>query len=367
MNIRDLLKSMVEKEASDLHFKIGAPPIFRISKTLVPQENYKRLTREEITNIINEITTLGQKRVFNEKNEIDYAYIVEGVGRFRVNIFKQRGEAGIVMRHIKEVIPDFKELNLPSVFEKIAMIDSGIVLATGASSTGKSTTLASIIDYINSSRNAHIMTLENPIEYIHKDKMSVINQREIGVDTESFHVALRHIIRQDPNVIVIGEMRDRESVMASISAAETGHVVLSSFHAENTAQAVTRLLDFFTDSEKEQIRMQLATNLKAVTSQRLLKRSDSKEKGTPKLIPAVEVLIVTPVVSKLIRDNKITSIQKVLQNGEDGMCSFNMSLADLYKRKVITKEEALSKSSNPEALKINLKGIYLDEDKGILG
>ncbi len=313
MDMRDLLKSMVEKNASDIHLKVGAFPIFRI------------------------------------------------------NIFKQRGETGIVMRHIREEIPDFRELNLPQVFEKIATIDAGIVLVTGASSSGKSTTLASIIDYINRNKNRHIMTLENPIEYIHEDKKSVINQREIGVDTESFHIALRHVIRQDPDIIVIGEMRDKESVMASISAAEAGHLVLSSFHAENTAQAIIRLFDFFSGSEKDQIRMQLGNNLQAVTSQRLLKRSDSADKDMPKLIPVLEILIVSPVVSKLIRDNKIRSIHKVLQTGEDGMCSFNMSLAGLYKKKMITKEEALSKSSNPEALKINLKGIYLDEDRGILG
>ena len=366
MNIRDLLKSVVEKDASDIHLKVGAKPIFRINKVLVPQESGEKLTSDIMAKFIAEIANEKQKRIFNEKNEVDYAYIVEGVGRFRVNIFRQRGEAGIVMRHIKEMIPSFQELRLPEAFEKIAMIDSGIVLITGASSSGKSTTMASIIDYINTNKNKHIITIENPIEYIHKDKKSVVNQREIGVDTESFHIALRHVIRQDPDIIVIGEMRDSESVKASISAAETGHLVLSSFHAEDAAKAIIRLLDFFSDSDKAHIRMQLSSNLKVVTSQRLLRRADTTEADSSGLIPAVEILIVTPIVAKVIRDNKINSIRRILQSGEDGMRSFNMSIAGLFKNKMVTKEEALSKTGNPEALKINLKGIYLDEDRGIL-
>lgn len=364
MNILDLLKVVVEKNASDLHLKVGSVPIYRINKMLVPEEHCGKFTKDDMEKMISEITTEAQRREFDDKSEIDYAYFAGEMGRFRVNIFRQRGETGIVMRRIKDRIPDFVELNLPSIFEKITMFERGIILVTGASSSGKSTTLASMINYINVNKNKHIMTLENPIEYLHSDKKSVINQREIGVDTESFHAALRHIMRQDPDIIVIGEMRDGESVMTSISAAESGHVVLSSFHAEDTIQAIVRLLDFFSHGEKEQIRMQIANNLKAVTCQRLLKKGKTEDEG---LIPAVEILVVTPIVSKLIRENKIKDIQKILQHGEDGMRTFNMSLVDLYKKNSITKEEALAKSSNPEALKINLKGIFLDEDRGILG
>jgi len=367
MDIRNLLRSMADKDASDIHLKVGTVPIFRISKELVPQEDYEKLTRTEMTKIISDIANEDQRRQFNEKNEVDYAYIANDIGRFRVNIFKQRGECGIVMRRIKEAIPTFTELNLPKIFEKIAMFDRGIILITGASSSGKTTTLASIVDYINMNKNKHIITLENPIEYIYKDKKAIINQREIGIDAKSFREALRYIMRQDPDIIVIGEMRDKESIAVSLSAAESGHLVLSSFHAEDAAQAIARLLDFFSSTEKNLIRMQLANNLKTITSQRLLKRSDVGDSGEQKLIPAVEVLIVNAVVSKLIRDNKVKDVYKVLQTGEDGMCSFNMSLVNLYKNKMITKEEALSKSSNPEALKINLKGIYLDEDRSILG
>ncbi len=363
MNIADLLKTMIAKDASDVHLKVGSAPIYRINKKLVPQEQHAKFTKEDMENVILEITNESQRHEFDRTNEIDYAYFADGIGRFRVNIFRQRGESGIVMRRIKDRIPTFKELNLPPIFEKIAMSERGIILITGAGSTGKSTTLASMIDYINTNRNKHIMTLENPIEYIHQDKKSVINQREIGVDTKSFHAALRHIMRQDPDIIVIGEMRDGESVMTSVSAAESGHVVLSSFHAEDTMQAITRILDFFPHHEKEQLRMQLANNLKAVTCQRLLKKRGEEER----LIPVVEVLIVTSIVSKLIRENKIKDIGKVLRHGEDGMHSFNMELVELYKKNLVTKEEALSKSSNPEALKINLKGIFLDEDRGILG
>ena len=364
MNISDLLKAMVRKDASDIHLKVGNPLIYRINKKLISEEQCSKLTKDEMEHIISQITTEPQRREFNEKNEIDYAYFADGIGRFRVNIFRQRGDIGIVMRRIKENIPTFAELNLPPAFEKIVMFERGIILITGASSTGKSTTLASMINYINVNKNKHIMTLEDPIEYLHFDKKSVINQREIGIDTESFHAALKHIMRQDPDIIVIGEMRDGESVTTSISAAESGHTVLSSFHAEDTVQAIVRLLDFFPHNEREQIRMQLANNIKAITCQRLLKKHGGEDAG---LIPAAEVLVVTPMVSKLIRENKIKDIYKVLQHGEDGMCSFNMALISLYKKNLITKEEALSKSSNPEALKINLKGIFLDEDRGLIG
>ncbi|MBN1872280.1 MAG: PilT/PilU family type 4a pilus ATPase [Candidatus Omnitrophica bacterium] len=368
MNIHDMLKHMIKKDASDLHLKVGSFPILRINRALIPQENFERLTHDMILRIIDVIADENQKREFYEKNEVDYAYISNGIGRFRVNIFKQRGECGIVMRRIKEVIPTFEELNLPNVFEKIASQERGIILITGAASSGKTTTMASIINYINKHKNKHVMTLENPIEYIHRDIMSVINQREIGVDTDSFHEALRHVIRQDPDVIVIGEMRDRESVTTSVSSAETGHLVLSSFHAEDTVQAVRRMLDYYAETERNIMRGELANNIKAITCQRLVKCLDSygKAEGV-KLIPATEILIVTPIVAKLIHDGKYNNIYKILQSGDGGMHSFNMSLIDLFKNKKISKEEALSKSSNPEALKINLKGIYLDQDKAILG
>jgi len=367
MNIRELLRQMVSRNASDLHMKVNSYPIFRINKELIPQKQLEKITSETMSRIIEEITPEDIQRTFREKNEVDFSCVIKDVGRFRINIFRQRGECGIVMRHVKEIIPSFEELNLPEIFKNIASIDTGIILVTGASSSGKSTTLAAMVDYINTTKNKHIMTLENPIEYIHKDKRSVINQREIGIDTESFHMALRHIIRQDPDVVVIGEMRDKEGIMTSISIAETGHLVLSSFHAEDTVQAIVRLLDFFADSEKDYIRMQLGSTLKAITSQRLLKKADIPKNGSSALIPATEVLIVNPIVSKLIRDNKIRNIYKVLQTGEDGMHSFNISLAQLCQKKLASRQEVLSKSSNPEALKINLKGIYLDEDKGILG
>ncbi len=364
MNIWDLLKIMVEKNASDIHIKTGSVPIYRVNKQLVPEEQYEKFSKEDVENIIHQITTELQRRKFEEKNEIDYAYFTDGIGRFRVNIFRQRGESGIVMRRIKDKIPIFTELNLPVIFEKIAMLERGIILITGASSSGKSATLASIIDYINTNKNKHIMTLENPIEYLHADKKSVINQREIGVDTASFHDALKYVMRQDPDIIVIGEMRDAESVMTSISAAESGHIVFSSFHAEDTIQAIIRLLDFFPHNEREQVRMQIANNLRAVTCQRLLRKRDSGGGG---LVPAVETLIVTSTVSKMIRENKIKDIYRALRRGEDEMRTFNMSLAELFKNNLVTKEEALSKSSNPEALMINIKGIFLDEDKGLLG
>ncbi|MBU0744319.1 MAG: PilT/PilU family type 4a pilus ATPase, partial [Gammaproteobacteria bacterium] len=282
---------------------------------------------------------------------------------FRVNVFRQRGDIGIVMRIVKNKIPDFAQLNLPDLFKDIAMFERGIVLITGASSMGKSTTLAAIIDYINNHKKCHIMTIEDPIEYLHEDKHSIINQREVGLDTESFHIALRHVIRQDPDIILIGEMRDAETFQTALSASETGHLVFSTLHASDTSQVVDRILDFFPTGQHNQIKMQLSFNLKAVSCQRLMPRAD----GTG-VIPAVEAMIVNPIIMKIIRENKMDRLQSVIQAcAEEGMLTFNQSLVRLVNSNLISMGTALANSSNPEALKMNIKGIKLDEDRRILG
>jgi len=362
MDIKGLLKIMVGKDASDLHLKVGRPPALRIKRELIPQD-LPNLSGEELKKMAELLMNEHQKEQFEKKREIDFAYCMPEGGRFRTNIFRQRGEIGIVMRRIREDIPSFEELGLPPVLNKIALSERGIVLVTGTSSSGKSTTLAAMIDYINSNKRRHIMTIEDPIEYLHKDKLSIINQREVGLDTESFKVALRHVIRQDPDIILIGEMRDEETFLAAMSASETGHLVFSTLHSTDATQVIDRILDFFPQTQHQQIRMQLAFNLKAVICQRLIPRTSRDG-----LIPAVEVLFVTPAVAKLIRENRLGKLVAAMQSGtEDGMQTFNMSLVKLINNKLITLEDALARATNPEGLKMNLKGIYLDEDRKILG
>ncbi len=362
VDIIEILKSMVSREASDAHFKVGRTPIFRIKKDLL-SSSFSVMTNKDIEKIAYFMMRERHRKEFEKKNEVDFSYQLPDVGRFRVNVFRQRGDVGIVMRVVKTKIPDFSDLMLPPVFQNIATFNHGIVLVTGASSQGKSTTLASMINYINSVKKVHIMTIEDPIEYIHEDKQSLINQREIGLDTESFDQALRYVIRQDPDIILIGEMRDAETFKIALAAAETGHLVFSTLHASNTAQVVNRILDFFPPAQHNMIRMQLSFNLRAITCQRLMPKAD----GTG-VVPAVEVMIINPTVQKILRENKIERLSQTLQSfAEEGMLSFNQSLVNLVKAKMISLETGLAHTSNPEALKMNLKGIYLDEDRRILG
>jgi len=362
IDLLEMLKAMVSQEASDAHFKVGRSPIFRIKKEL-QSSSFPVLTNKDIEKIAYFMMRERHRKEFEKKNEIDFAYQLPEVGRFRVNVFRQRGDVGIVMRIVKTKIPNCDELKIPPVFQKIALYERGIVLITGASSQGKSTTLAAMIDFINGNKKAHVMTIEDPIEYVHEDRLALINQREVGLDTESFHGALRYVIRQDPDIILIGEMRDAETFQTALSASETGHLVFATLHASDTAQVVDRIMDFFPPSQHTMVRMQLSFNLRAVTCQRLIARAD----GTG-VVPAVEVMIMNPTIEKLIRENKTDRLQNTLQSfSEQGMTTFNQSLVNLVKGKDITLETALLNSDNPEALKMNIKGIYLDSDRRILG
>ncbi len=362
VDIIEILKSMVSQEASDAHFKVGRAPVFRIKKDLI-SSSFPIMTNKDIEKIAYFMMRERHRKDFEKKSEVDFSYQLPDVGRFRVNVFRQRGDVGIVMRIVKTKIPSFGDLMLPPIFQKIATFNHGIVLVTGSSSQGKSTTLAAMINYINSVKKAHIMTIEDPIEYIHEDKQSLINQREIGIDTESFNQALRYVIRQDPDIILIGEMRDAETFQTALGAAETGHLVFSTLHASDTAQVVDRILDFFPPSQHNMVRMQLSFNLKAITCQRLMPRVDGSG-----VVPAVEVMVVNPTVQKILRENKTERLSKTLQSfAEEGMLSFNQSLVNLVKANLISLETALANTSNPEALKMNIKGIYLDEDRRILG
>ncbi|MCG2712375.1 MAG: type IV pilus twitching motility protein PilT [Candidatus Omnitrophica bacterium] len=362
VDIVEILKSMVNQQASDAHFKVGRCPVFRIKKDLIIS-GFSVMTNKDIEKIAYFMMKERHRKDFEKKSEVDFSYQLPDVGRFRVNIFRQRGDVGIVMRIVKTKIPGFEDLMLPPIFQKIAGLNYGIVLVTGSSSQGKSTTLAAMINYINSVKKAHIMTIEDPIEYIYEDKQSLINQREIGLDTESFNQALRHVIRQDPDIILIGEMRDAETFQTALAAAETGHLVFSTLHASDTAQVVDRILDFFPHAQHSMVRMQLSFNLRAVTCQRLMPRVDGLG-----VVPAVEVMIINPTVQKILRENKTERLSQTLHSfAEEGMLSFNQSLVNLIKANLISLETGLANTSNPEALKMNLKGIYLDEDRRILG
>ena len=267
------------------------------------------------------------------------------------------------MRSVKTTILNFEQLNLPLVLKDISLVERGIIILAGATGSGKSTTLAAMIDYINKTERRHIVTIEDPIEFLHSDLKSIINQREVGIDTMTFQTALKHVLRQDPDVILIGEMRDQQSFSAALMASETGHVVLTTVHADSSVQCIERILDFFnTPEQREQARLQLATNIVAIICQRLIPTIDKQG-----LIPAVEILRGTPIVKKFIRENKFEKLNKAIETGkEDGMQTFNQSILALIQENKISEEDGLSKASNPEALKMNLKGIFLDDSKKIL-
>jgi twitching motility protein PilT len=363
MDINDLLKKAHSLEASDLHIKVGSPPILRIHGELTPLTAEKRLSHEDATKIALAVMTPGQTEVFKKKNDIDLAYSVPGLGRFRCNIFMQRGTVGLVFRVIPMRIPSVEELNLPEVIKKIAGEARGLILVTGTTGSGKSTTLASMIDVINTQRTEHIMTIEDPIEYLHRDKKSIVNQREIGSDTESFSKALRQALRQDPDVILVGEMRDFETIQTSLVAAETGHLVLSTLHTIDATETVNRIIAVFPPYQHKQVRMQLSSVLKAIISMRLMPRADGKGR-----VPAVEVLIATATIKDCILDpDKTKSIPDVIEQGaiHYNMQTFDQSLFSLYKSGLITYEEALKRASNPDDFVLKIKGIQSTSELSI--
>jgi twitching motility protein PilT len=355
-----ILKTAVEGGASDVHLKIGAPVIFRINRELIAVDS-PFPTAEWTSKIVEAVTPAHLKRRLEEDREIDFSYFIPGIGRFRTNLFQQRGQWCLAMRFVKTQVPSFAELGLLEQIRKIAESPRGIVLVAGTAGCGKSTTLAAMIEHINSNFKKHIITLEDPIEYVFEDNQSVIEQREIGLDTLSFHHALKHILRQDPDIIMIGEMRDDISFAAAMNAADTGHLILSTLHTTTAAHSVNRMLDLFKVEEREQIRRQIAGTLRAVICQRLVSTVDGK------LTPAMEILINTPLVRKLLEENRLDKLPAAVETGmEEGMITFNQSLFDLVKAGRVTEKEALSKATNPQALEMNFKGIFLDEGRRII-
>jgi len=368
MNLNELLKLTFEKKASDLHVKVGVPPILRVDGRLIPLETEKRTSQEDALTVALSIMNNAQKARFKEKNELDMAYAVPGLGRFRVNVFQQRGSVGMVFRQVPAKILNFEDLMLPVVLQKVAGEQRGLILVTGTTGSGKSTTLAAMIDYINTTRTANIITIEDPIEFLHRDKKSIVNQREIGSDTFSFSDALRSSLRQDPDVILVGEMRDFETISTALTAAETGHLVLSTLHTLDAAETINRIITVFPPYQQKQVRMQLASVIKGIISQRLVAKADGNGR-----VPAVEVMLGTLSVREaIIDDAKTRQIPTIIAQGviHYGMQTFDQSLLLLYKKGYITYDEALMTASNPDDFALKVKGIqstsdltYEDEEK----
>jgi twitching motility protein PilT len=360
MNLNDLLKFAIERDASDLHLKVGSHPVVRVDGELQSLTEFKRLMQEDTVAMAFSIMNARQKQRFKEEFEIDIAYSVPGLGRFRCNVFQQRGSVGLVLRVIPARIKTIRELLLPKVLETLCLERRGLVLCTGTTGSGKSTTLAAIIDHINSNRLEHIITIEDPIEFLHRDKKSIVNQREVEVDTLGFPQAMRVALRQDPDVILVGEMRDYETIETALLAAETGHLVLSTLHTLDATETINRIISVFPPHQQKQIRIQLAQVLRAAVSMRLVPRAD----GTGR-VPAVEVMIATPYIKECIENKERTKYireQIALGTSQYGMQTFDQSLYQLYKSGLITLDEALRRSTNPDEFKLKVQGVQFTAD-----
>jgi twitching motility protein PilT len=360
MNINDLLKIAVERKASDLHLKVGSHPVIRIDGDLIPLGELKRLMQEDTIAMAFSIMNARQKQRFKEELELDIAYSVPGLGRFRCNVFQQRGAVGLVLRVIPARIQSVRELMLPPVLERICEERRGLVLVTGTTGSGKSTTLAAMVDYINSTRTEHVITVEDPIEFLHRDKKSIVNQREIDVDTRTFSGALRSGLRQDPDVILVGEMRDYETIETALLAAETGHLVFSTLHTLDATETVNRIISVFPPHHQKQIRIQLSQVLKAILSMRLMPRADGMGR-----VPAVEVLISTAYIRECIENKEKTKYireQIALGTSQYGMQTFDQSLFQLYKSGLITLDEALKRATNPDEFRLKIQGVQFTAD-----
>ena len=353
MEFHEMLRKMVVEKASDLFIKVGSPPSLRIDGAIhfLDTEEVAPQDAQEIFEIIED----SRREPLPHALDVDTSYELPGIGRFRVNILHQRGQMGFVFRHIVSQVPSFDELNLPSdILTNLAKEKRGLVLVTGNTGSGKSTTLATMIDFINQQFNKHLITIEDPIEFVFRDKKSIIDQREIGIDTLDFPVALRHALRQSPDVILIGEMRDRETMEAAISAAETGHLVLSTLHAINATQAVERIINYFPPHQHELIRLQLSLVMQGVVSQRLVPLKEGRGR-----IPALETMINSPTIRELLREGRTPELYSAIKEGEYYGCqTFNQSLRRLYQADMITLQDATSIADFPDELQMELRGLY---------
>lgn len=357
LNAQEILKFASRIGVSDVHFTVGMPPFFRLNGTLLSVETFAeqdpegvlvttKLTPADTDEVACQLMDETQFKSFKEIGEYDFSYSIAGVGRFRVNAFKQRGSTALAIRLIREKIPAIEELGLPQVVVQLARRPRGLVLVTGPTGSGKSTTMAAMIDLINREQQLHIITLEDPIEYLHRHGKSLVNQREIGSDSQSFAKALRAAMREDPDVILVGEMRDLETIATAITAAETGHLVLATLHTTSAAQTIDRIIDIFTPHQQQQIRIQLSNTLQGVIAQQLLPRIDRQGR-----IAALEIMVATPAIRNLIRDNKTYQIISQLQTGgKFGMQTLDMALRNLCKAGIISREEAMNHANDPDGL-----------------
>jgi len=360
IELKALLKEMIALRASDLHLKAGAPPIYRIDGEL-RRTDLPALAPEDLLALADQVLTQDQKDGLNDELQLDFALNIEGVARFRANFHTQRGSLAMTFRVVPFHIAEIEALNLPQLVEEIAMKPRGLVLVTGTVGSGKSTTLAAMIDRINRTRNAKIITIEDPIEFVHEDRKGLIIQREVGEDTRSFEGALRHVLRQDPNVILIGEIRDIGTMSVALTAANTGHLVLSTLHTIDSIQTINRVVSFFPPHQHKEVRFLLASSLQAIVSQRLVRCADRTGR-----IPAVEVLLCTATIRDYILDpEKTPLIRNAIQEGftEYGMQTFDQSLMQLYRENKISYEEALRHSSNPSEFDLRVRGIESTSDK----
>jgi twitching motility protein PilT len=355
LDLDDLLREAVAKEASDVHIKVGARPYLRIDGKL-EETAHDEVAPADTERVAFAIMPKARADEFIGKNEADFAYSLAGLGRFRVNVFRQRGSVGLVLRRVLPGIPSFEELGLPPVLRRLADEPRGLILVTGPTGSGKTTTLAAMIDHINDHQRRHIVTIEDPIEVLHSDKQSLINQREIGTDTEDFHAALKRALRQDPDVILIGEMRDPETVGAAIAAAETGHLVLSTLHTLSATDTINRIIDFFPPHQQQQVRMSVAASLRGIVSQRLLETANGEGR-----VPAMEVLIATGrVFDKIVDSDTTHEIEEIISQGAYyGMQTFDQSLLALYERGLVTRRDALATSTHPHDLRLAIEQLEL--------
>lgn len=345
-NLHQLLQTMIDKGASDLHITTGSPPQLRIDGQLVPM-NLPPLSAAETKQLCYSVLTDVQKHKFEESNELDLSFGLKGLSRFRANVFMQRGAVAAAIRTIPFKILSFEELQLPPVVNELVRKPRGLILITGPTGSGKSTTLASMIDKINNERHEHIITIEDPIEFLHQHKKALVNQREVGADTKSFKDALKYVLRQDPNVVLIGEMRDLETIEAALTVSETGHLALATLHTNSAVQTINRIVDVFPTHQQPQVRAQLSFVLEGILAQQLLQKASGQGRAL-----ALEVLIPNPAIRNLIREDKVHQIYSTMQTGQSkfGMQTMNQSLADLYQRRIISYDDAIGRSPVPEEL-----------------
>lgn len=354
LRIEELLKIIIDRGASDLHLTVPSTPVLRIDGLLVPQDNFPPLSPDDIETVLHQITTKEQRTTFGNEHELDIAFSVSGVGRFRANAIKQRGSTSLAFRLVPYNIPTIDELGLPQICKDLILKPRGLILVTGPAGSGKSTTLAAMIDYLNQNCQRNVVTIEDPIEFLFSNNKCIIRQREVGSDTKSFATALEHTLRHDPDVVVIGEMRDLATISTAITAAETGHLVLGTLHTYDAAQSIDRIIDVFPPGQQRQVRLQLSQVLEAVLSQALLPRIGGSR------IAAFEIMLTNSVIKRLIREEKIYEITPNIEMGtKEGSQSMNQALASLVRDNMVTKEDAVSRSSDP----VKLNDLLLERDE----